>query len=58
MRITAQAQRWPSSLAHALGLVPTTRRNSRLKFDLVLNPEANIASVTLSPRRSMDPRNM
>ena len=37
------------SFNQRLGEVPTTRRNSRLKFDFVLKPDASIALVTDSP---------
>ena len=33
----------------SVGLIPVTRRNSRLKFDFVLKPEDSIASVTVPP---------
>ena len=40
-------QACPSS--QAVGLLPVTRMNSRLKFDLVLKPLESMAAVTLSP---------
>ena len=33
----------------SVGLIPVTRRNSRLKFDFVLKPEDSIASITEPP---------
>ncbi len=36
----------PPRRRNSVGLVPVTRRNSRLKFDLLMKPESNITRVT------------